>query len=101
MSVRKRTWTGHGVQKEAWIVTYFDTKGVKRQKTFARKRDADSFASKTHMEVQEGVHIADRDSITVKEAGKLWITTGEGEVRISGDREHGFHRIVSTDFAGS
>ncbi|PDT43743.1 hypothetical protein CO661_33325 [Sinorhizobium fredii] len=22
-------------------------------------------------------------------------------VRISGDREHGFHRIVSTDFAGS
>jgi hypothetical protein len=22
-------------------------------------------------------------------------------VRISGDREHGFHRIVSTDFTGS
>jgi hypothetical protein len=61
MSVRKRTWTGHGVPKEAWIVTYFDTKGVKRQKTFARKREADAFASKTDTEVREGVH-----SLTVR-----------------------------------
>jgi integrase len=79
MSVRKRTWTGHGVQKEAWIVTYFDTKGVKRQKTFAKKKDADTFASKAHMEVKEGVHVADRDSVTVKKAAELWIATGEGE----------------------
>ncbi|MGO7916227.1 tyrosine-type recombinase/integrase [Rhizobium ruizarguesonis] len=79
MSVRKRTWTGHGVQKEAWIVTYFDTKGVKRQKTFARKREADAFASKTNTDVREGVHIADRESVSVKKAGELWIATGEGE----------------------
>ncbi|NEJ95270.1 site-specific integrase [Rhizobium leguminosarum] len=79
MSVRKRTWTGHGVQKEAWIVTYFDIKGVKRQKTFARKREADAFASKTDTEVREGVHIADRESVSVKTAGELWIATGEGE----------------------
>ncbi|MBY5888086.1 site-specific integrase [Rhizobium leguminosarum] len=79
MSVRKRTWTGHGIEKEAWIVTYFDTKGVKRQKTFARKREADAFASKTDMEVRDGVHVAERDSVSVKKAGELWIATGEGE----------------------
>ena len=79
MSVRKRTWTGHGVEKEAWIVTYFDTKGVKRQKTFARKREADAFASKTDTEVRDGVHVAERDSVSVKKAGELWIATGEGE----------------------
>ncbi|MGR9204122.1 tyrosine-type recombinase/integrase [Rhizobium leguminosarum] len=79
MSVRKRTWTGHGVQKEAWIVTYFDTKGVKRQKTFARKREADAFASKTDTEVREGIHVAERHSVSVKKAGELWIATGEGE----------------------
>ncbi|MGO6724279.1 tyrosine-type recombinase/integrase [Rhizobium ruizarguesonis] len=79
MSVRKRTWTGYGVEKEAWIVTYFDTKGVKRQKTFARKREADAFASKTDMEVRDGMHVAERDSVSVKRAGELWIATGEGE----------------------
>ncbi|AJC80940.1 phage integrase/recombinase family protein [Rhizobium etli bv. phaseoli str. IE4803] len=80
MSVRKRTWIGKGgVEKESWICDYFDGKGVRRQRTFAKKRDADTFASKTDVEVQEGVHIADRDSVTVEQAGKLWITTGEGE----------------------
>ncbi|MBX4989388.1 tyrosine-type recombinase/integrase [Rhizobium lentis] len=80
MSVRKRTWTGKGgVERASWICDYFDGKGVRRQKTFGKKREADAFASKADVEVREGVHIADRDSITVKQAGKLWITTGEGE----------------------
>lgn len=79
MSVRKRTWTGHGVQKEAWIVTYFDTKGIKRQKTFRKKKDADAFASKTDMEVRDGAHVAERDSVSLKKAGELWISTGQGE----------------------
>lgn len=77
MSVRKRTWTGHGVQKEAWIVTYFDTKGIKRQKTFRKKKEANIFAATASVEVRQGVHVADSASITVEGAGLLWITSGE------------------------
>ncbi len=80
MSIRKRPWTTpKGEEKSAWVVDYFDVKGVRRQKTFTRKREAEDFASKTHMEIKEGTHVADRDSISVKKAGELWIATGEGE----------------------
>lgn len=80
MSVRKRTWTtGKGVEKTAWVVDYVDTKGKRRLKTFAKKKDADAFAATASMEVREGVHVADRDTVTVKKAGEFWIATGEGE----------------------
>ncbi|NKK29196.1 tyrosine-type recombinase/integrase [Rhizobium leguminosarum] len=80
MSVRKRKWKGSdGIEKEAWVVNYTDIKGVRRLKTFTRKKDADEFASKADVEVREGVHVADRDTVTVKKAGELWIATGEGE----------------------
>jgi len=80
MSVRKRLWTtGKGEERVAWVVDYFDGKGIRRLKTFERKKDADAFASKTHVEVREGVHVADRGTVTVKRAGELWIATGEGE----------------------
>ncbi|MBB4390079.1 integrase [Rhizobium leguminosarum] len=77
MSVRKRTWTGHGVQRQAWIVTYSDVRGIKRQRTFKKKRDADTFAATASVEVRQGVHVADSASITVEGAGLLWITSGE------------------------
>ncbi|NNH45509.1 site-specific integrase [Rhizobium laguerreae] len=77
MSVRKRTWTGHGVQRQAWIVTYSDVRGIKRQRTFKKKREADTFAATASVEVRQGVHVADSASITVEGAGLLWITSGE------------------------
>ncbi|TGS95281.1 site-specific integrase [Mesorhizobium sp. M2D.F.Ca.ET.171.01.1.1] len=74
MSVRKRKWTtAKGVEKEAWIVDYADTKGVRRLKTFAKKKDADAFASKTDVEVREGVHVADSETVTLKEAAADWL----------------------------
>jgi integrase len=74
VSTRKRTWTTtKGEEKTAWIVDYRDTKGVRRLKTFAKKKDADAFASKADVEVREGVHVADGASATVKEAGEKWI----------------------------
>lgn len=80
MSIRKRTWkTGKGVEKTAWVVDYVDAKGVRRLKTFAKKKDADAFAATASVEVREGVHVADRDTVTVKKAGEFWIATGEGE----------------------
>ncbi|TBG03783.1 tyrosine-type recombinase/integrase [Rhizobium leguminosarum] len=80
MSVRKREWTTpKGVAKSAWVVDYNDTAGKRRLKTFGKKKDADAFAATAFVEVREGVHVADSASITVAEAGKLWIATGESE----------------------
>lgn len=80
MSVRKRTWTtGKGVEKSAWVVDYVDLKGKRRLKSFAKKKDADVFAATAKVEVREGVHVADRDTVTVAKAGALWLVTGEGE----------------------
>lgn len=78
MSVRKREWTTrNGEQREAWIVDYFDAGGVRRLKTFKRKKEADAWADQTGVAVREGTHIADSASITVAEAGKLWIKSAE------------------------
>jgi integrase len=75
MSVRKRRWTtSGGAGHEAWVV---DTKGKRRLKTFAKKKDADAFAATAKIEVREGIHVADSDSVTVAAAGKLWVASGE------------------------
>lgn len=76
MSVRKREWTTpKGETKTAWVVDYTDTTGKRRLKTFKLKKEADAFASKAHVEVREGTHVADSVTVTVEEAGKLWIAT--------------------------
>lgn len=74
MSVRRRRWpepkTG---PNEAWIVTYTDGQAKRRQKTFARKKEADAFADSVAVDVRAGTHVADSASETVKEAGERWI----------------------------
>jgi hypothetical protein len=40
VSVRKRAWASKNGARSAWILTYFDQAGVKRQETFDRERDA-------------------------------------------------------------
>jgi len=78
MSVRKRTWTtAKGEEKTAWIVDYVDAKGIRRQKTFKLKKQADAFAATASVEVREGTHVADRDTVTVEKSGSLWISSGE------------------------
>lgn len=78
MSVRKRAWTtSKGVEKEAWVVDYADQSGKRRLKTFIKKKAADAFAATANVEIRAGVHTADSASITVAEAGKRWIETGE------------------------
>jgi integrase len=71
--VRKRTWMYKGEEKSAWVVRYYDMKGVRRLKTFRTRREADDFAANTHIDLKKGVHIADRDSVTVSQAGQLWV----------------------------
>lgn len=79
MSIRKRAWkTSAGLSREAWVVDYVDQQGTRRLKTFARKKEADGFAATAHIEVREGVHVADSASVTVNQAGALWIAAAEG-----------------------
>src|SRR5580692_2129159 len=77
MSVRKRTWkTAAGEERQAWLCDYTGQSGKRHVKTFARKKDADAFITKAKVEVREGVHTADSDSVTIRDAADLWLTTG-------------------------
>jgi hypothetical protein len=78
MSVRKRTWKSpNGEAKEAWVVDHVDQHGDRHLKTFPRKRDADSHHAIVGAAVRAGTHTADRKSITVGEAAKLWLASCE------------------------
>jgi integrase len=78
MSVRKRKWTtSSGVNREAWVVDYVDGAGARRLKTFDKKKEADAFEATATVEIRDGVHIADAASVTVREAGLLWIESAK------------------------
>ncbi|HEX9320744.1 MAG TPA: site-specific integrase [Xanthobacteraceae bacterium] len=78
MSVRKRTWTtAKGEQKEAWIVDYADQHGARHMKTFPTQREAKGWHATTTIEVKRGVHTASSRSVTVLEAGWMWLETAE------------------------
>src|SRR5580700_943804 len=78
MSVRKRKWTtSKGESREAWVADYVDQQGARVLKTFERKKEADTFASTAAVEVREGTHVADSASVTVNEAGDLWLSSAE------------------------
>ena len=78
MSVRKRAWkTDRGEDREAWVVDYSDQLGHRHLKTFARKRDANSYHAQVTVDVGAGIHTPDSRSITVTEAGKLWLASRE------------------------
>jgi integrase len=64
-SVSKRQWTHNGVTKEAWTVRYKDRGGAHRSKAFELKKQADEFRKKVERELDDGTHIARRDSRTV------------------------------------
>jgi integrase len=77
MSVRKRSWkTSKGEEKTAWIVDYVDQDGKRHIKTFAKKREADAFAASTSVAIAKGEHVAESATVTLKEAGRLWLASG-------------------------
>lgn len=80
MSIRKRTWkTANGDIRTAWVLDYFDQNRKRRLRTFDRKQDAEKFEATTRIEIGKGIHVADRDSITVKEAGDMWLAECRAE----------------------
>lgn len=77
MSVRRRTWTTpKGEAKSGWQADYVDAKGKRRRKMFDRKKDADAFLLAARTEVREGIHVADAETATISQAGKLWLKSG-------------------------
>jgi integrase len=78
MPVRKRKWkTPTGEPRESWVVRYADVDGKWRLKTFERKKEADAFQDTVKAAVRSGTHTPDSASVTVAEAGRRWIKTGE------------------------
>ena len=78
MSVRKRTWrNSDGSRGEAWVVNYTDAGGKRRLKSFDRKREAESFEAAVNVDICSGIHVPDSQSVTIAEAGRLWITSCE------------------------
>jgi integrase len=74
MSVRKRTWVNRdGSKGQAWIAEYTDHEGKRRLRTFATKQEADSFHVGVTGDLRSGIHVPDSKSVTVAEAGRLWL----------------------------
>jgi integrase len=74
MSVRKRRWTkSSGEVCEAWVIDYTDQNGERHLETFKLKREAEARHADVAVDVRAGTHTAHSRSITVTEAGKLWL----------------------------
>jgi len=78
MSVRKRTWTtSAGEKRDAFVVDYVDQSGKRHLRTFSKQKAAKAYAAMVTVEVKHGMHTADADSITVADAGALWLQTAD------------------------
>jgi integrase len=85
MSVRKREWkTRLGEAKEAWVADYTDGAGKRHIQTFARKKDADNFASKTKVDVNAGTHVSFDSDMTMAKVANKWLKRVEADGRERG-----------------
>jgi integrase len=75
-SVRKRTWQTKTGERTAWVVAYTH-KGKQHLKTLPTKREATAWRAEMQHEVKEGIHTPATASITVAEAGALWLAQAE------------------------
>lgn len=104
MGVRKREWTTpKGEKRSAWLVDYRDQAGSRRFKTFTTKKAATDWAASTHVEIRAGVHTPDAASITVAEAGRLWLAScDKAGIELSSYRRNEQHvRIHIVPFIGA
>src|SRR5262245_36817214 len=76
MSIRKRTLRNGQVR---WQLDYRDRDGTRRHRQFATKAAAIAAETTIRAELAGGVHVADAASITVAEAGALWLERGSSE----------------------
>lgn len=76
-TVRKRKWTHNGVEREAWVVSYTDQGGKRRQATFNKKKEADAYRIKTEDEIVKRIHVAPSQTETLRDAINAWIEDRE------------------------
>jgi integrase len=60
-------------KKVTFLVDYFDQEGRRHNKTFTKEKDAREWRDRTVVEVKDGIHTPEADSITVAAAGTLWL----------------------------
>ena len=75
-SIRKRVLPSG---KTSWQADYRDSKGARRSRQFATRRDADAFLLKARTEVSQGKHTPDSTSITVSQAADLWLRKSQAD----------------------
>jgi len=78
MSIRERKRRNRKGNK-LWIFDYRDQNGKRHQKTFKTKGAAKAYADTTGVQVREGTHVPDSVSVTVKEAGELWLESSRAK----------------------
>ena len=79
-TVRKIKWTTRkGEEKTAWVADYFDQRRKRHTRNFTSKKAAEAWLLQVRVEVRAGIHTPEAGSITVAEAGRLWLERGEAE----------------------
>lgn len=63
--------------KRKYQIRYYDNSGRRRSKQFLTAEERELFKITLSGELLEGVHIADKASKTIKEAGKLWLESAD------------------------
>ena len=69
-SIRKRRLTG---EKIAWLCDYVDANGKRRAKQFPTRKAAEKWLAQTVVHIGQGLHTPDSASITISDAGELWL----------------------------
>ena len=77
-SIRKRSWTTKsGEKRTAWQLNYVDRHGALQQKQFMSKREADDERVRIEGQIATGVHVPDKNSISVGDAAKAFLSDFE------------------------
>lgn len=76
-NVAKRKWVYNGVEKEAWVVRYFDRSGSHRSRQFDKKKDADRYRTQVEVEIEQGTHIPKSEAKTVRDICEEFIRVQE------------------------
>jgi integrase len=66
-------------EQAAWVADYFDQFARRHIKTFATKKAAVAWLDEAKIEVKRGLHTPENSSITVTEAGELWLAQSEAD----------------------
>lgn len=74
-TVTKRSWIGQdGLKAHHLRVAYTDATGERKTRSFKAKKDADRYRVKVEGELAAGIHLADRDALTVKQVCEAFLT---------------------------